>query len=631
VIVKMSRLRVMGPRDRLSEVIKTLQDIGLLHLVNPPQSEVLLPFKLDPRQERQRRYLRRAIQEVEYSLEELKVEAGQSALVQREWTISDFAHWVHLSRGVSRQIGRLKAQAADLEEEQALILKYRSFLSGFESVLNSEIKWTTAAVYNVLLRGEAADPAAKVRDGLAAALGGKFELRSHKLPSGETALLIFAPASAAAEVDRVLQEARVEDIPVPAAFGGQSLAPVAPRMLRRLDEIPFELEEVAAEMASLGYTYGTELEKARAAIHDRLEELEAQPLSGVTRSAFVVEGWLPVTARQGFDKKLHEEFGDTLVVSELSQKEWKNDEVPVLLHNSRAFRPFEVVISLLPLPHYGTIDPTPFVALFFPLFFGIMLGDVGYGILFAVLGFLLMRRTKPGSMMRNIAVVGTVCAAVSIVFGFMYGEMFGDLGSSWFSMPALVIKRETALQTMLIAAIALGFVHIMLGLILGVRASYRHHRRLAIGRAAMACCVFLVAAALLSEVGVISKAILMPAVIGLLVFLVVLVVAEGFIAAIELLSTLGNILSYARLMAIGTASVMLALVANQMSSLVPFVAGGILIAFLFHVINFVLGLFAPTIHSLRLHYVEFFGKFYSGGGKRYRPLAHWGLTSQRIV
>jgi V/A-type H+-transporting ATPase subunit I len=84
-------------------------------------------------------------------------------------------------------------------------------------------------------------------------------------------------------------------------------------------------------------------------------------------------------------------------------------------------------------------------------------------------------------------------------------------------------------------------------------------------------------------------------------------------------------------MAIGTASVMLAVVANDMTNLVPITILGILVAFVFHAINFVLGLFAPTIHSLRLHYVEFFGKFYSGGGKRYRPFAHWGLNNQRIV
>ena len=631
MIVKMSRLRILGPRDSLPDVIKTLQDIGLLHLGNPPQSKALTPFKLDRRQERHRRYLRRAIQEVEYCLEEFRLGQDQTHVEHQECTTSDYARWAHLARGVSREVGRFKSSAAELEEEQALILKYRSFLSGFETVLNSDVKWTTAAVYNVMLHGEGADPVGKVRESLTEALGGRFELRSHKLPSGETALLIFAPASAAGEVDRVLAEARVEDIPVPASFGADSLAPVAPRMLRRLDEIPFELEEVAASLAELKYSYGPELLKARAGIHDRLEELEAQPLSSMTRRAFVVEGWLPVVARARFDKRLRDEFGDTLMVSELSRAEWKDEEVPVILHNPRVFRPFESVISLLPLPRYGTIDPTPFVAVFFPLFFGIMLGDVGYGVVFAAISYLLIRKSKPDSAFRRIAVVGMTCAAVSIIFGILFGELFGDLGHRLFGMPVILIDRVAAMQTMLVITIGIGFVHILLGLVLGVRASYHQHRKQAVGRGATAMCVALVPVALLSMLGKIPKTTFMPAAVALGVFLVVLIVAEGPMALIELLSTLGNVLSYARLMAIGTASVMLAVVANDMSKLVPIAAVGILIAFVFHAINFVLGLFAPTIHSLRLHYVEFFGKFYSGGGKRYRPFAHWGLNNQRIV
>jgi V/A-type H+-transporting ATPase subunit I len=103
----------------------------------------------------------------------------------------------------------------------------------------------------------------------------------------------------------------------------------------------------------------------------------------------------------------------------------------------------------------------------------------------------------------------------------------------------------------------------------------------------------------------------------------VLVAVEGVVAPIELLSTLGHVLSYARIMAIGTASVMLAVVANRMVGALGSVLVGSLFALLFHLVNFALGVFSPTLHALRLHYVEFFGTFYSPGGQQYRPLAHW--------
>jgi V/A-type H+/Na+-transporting ATPase subunit I len=95
------------------------------------------------------------------------------------------------------------------------------------------------------------------------------------------------------------------------------------------------------------------------------------------------------------------------------------------------------------------------------------------------------------------------------------------------------------------------------------------------------------------------------------------------VAPIELLSTLGNILSYARIMALGVASVMLAVVANKMVGAIGSLAVGVLFALLFHLVNFAIALFSPTVHALRLHYVEFFGKFYSPGGVRYQPFGHW--------
>jgi len=115
---------------------------------------------------------------------------------------------------------------------------------------------------------------------------------------------------------------------------------------------------------------------------------------------------------------------------------------------------------------------------------------------------------------------------------------------------------------------------------------------------------------------------------------VVLVTSLGIagvavLGVLELLSTLGHILSYARVMALGTASVMMALAANRMVGAVGSVVVGVLFALLFHFVNFAIGLFSPTIHALRLHYVEFFGTFFSPGGVQYRPLRHWQPTPGR--
>src|SRR5690606_37808446 len=118
------------------------------------------------------------------------------------------------------------------------------------------------------------------------------------------------------------------------------------------------------------------------------------------------------------------------------------------------------------------------------------------------------------------------------------------------------------------------------------------------------------------------RGLLTPLTVGILVIFPIMVVVEGVVAPVEFLSTLGKVLSYSRIMALGTASVMLAVVANEMSGAFGSVIVGVIFALLFHLVNFALGVMSPAIHALRLHYVEFFGNFYSPGGVAYRPFGH---------
>jgi V/A-type H+-transporting ATPase subunit I len=141
--------------------------------------------------------------------------------------------------------------------------------------------------------------------------------------------------------------------------------------------------------------------------------------------------------------------------------------------------------------------------------------------------------------------------------------------------------------------------------------------------------VVLLGLGLAAATGVLPGAVLPPAVVGLVLGMGVLVYCEGVAAPIEFLSTVGNMLSYARLMALGTASVMLAAVANELAGKTGSLLLGIVVGLLFHLVNLALGLFSPTIHSLRLHYVEFFGKFYDPGGRAYRPFVHWTPDTKR--
>jgi len=436
-------------------------------------------------------------------------------------------------------------------------------------------------------------------------------------------VLVVVSASAAPRVERLLAEASLQEIPVPQAYGGQSLADAIPRMLARLGDLPQEAERIKKERQNLARRHGADLRRAESGIAHRLQALNALPLSGLTVHAFVLEGWVPADARRALAQRLQEDVGESVVLTEISREEWRSEDAPVVLRNPRLFRPFEAVIGLLPLPRYGSIDPTPFVAVFFPVFFGLILGDIGYGLVLAAVGLLLHRRSKPGTTLRSVSEIAGPCALFSILSGVLFGEFFGDLGHRWFGFEPLLFRREEALIPFLLLTLAIGAVHIVLGLVLGVVSAGREHRRHAVGRGASAIAVVLIILALLAAVDVLPRAFFTPSIIGILIAFPVLIFAEGVVAPIELLSTIGNILSYARIMALGIASVMLAVVANRMAGMMGSAAVGIVFALLFHLVNFGIGLFSPTIHALRLHYVEFFGKFYSPGGVRYEPFGAW--------
>jgi V/A-type H+-transporting ATPase subunit I len=621
VILAMAKVRVLGPRERLTDVVEALQDLSVLHLAPPGEAGTLERAVLTPREERERRQLRRALTDVETVLEELRPAPAPARAAQRA-TAADLARWARLAWQARRDVDRLSARAIALAEERALILKYQQFFSAFRTLLEAEARWPNATTYHVLLKS--GDVVPRLRASLTAVIGKEFELYAQPLASGETAVMVVVSAQAAGRVERLLAEAQVQEIPVPAAYGGKSLAEAIPKMVARLGDLPGEEATVKQQRAQVAAARGPELRRARAAIHDRLDELEALPLLGVTPRAFVLEGWTPLPARRTLDARLHERFGDTVVVAEVAREEWRSEDAPVVLQNPRLFRPFETVIRLLPLPRYGTIDPTPFVAVFFPAFFGIMMGDVGYGLVLAALGLILHHRSAPGSVLRSVAEIIGPCALFTILAGFLFGEFFGDLGQRWFGLAPIAFRREEALLPFLLLAVSLGAVHILLGLGLGVVASVRgRHSREAFGRGVGLLMVVLVMLALLAALRVLPHGFFTPAAIGLLVAFPVLIALEGLVAPIELLTTLGNILSYARIMALGVASVMLAIVANKMAGAIGSVAVGALFALLFHLVNFGIGVFSPTIHALRLHYVEFFGKFYSPGGVRYQPFGHW--------
>jgi V/A-type H+-transporting ATPase subunit I len=614
----MSRIRMLGPREQLQAVLGRVQDLGLVQLVEPAETESLSPLGLTQEQGRHVRGVRKVVKDVDAALE-LLGETPRPPKVAPELDLPRAALIAGRSR---RGLEALAEQRQRHEEERALILKFRPFFSAFRKIGESGLDLDGIRVFYLVLKEDGEQDLRRMRAALRQALGDGFELLSQPSESGESAMLLAVPSADAMKAEQLLSEAGVQSLSLPDQFEEESIGSTIQRMQARLGELPGELTAIERERKRIAQERGRELKGIQATVRDHLATIEAMEKAVVTPRAFVLEGWVPTAARPELDRQLGKSFGNRVEIEAVSSEEWAGDTVPVVLKNPRLFRPFEAITGMMPLPKYGTVDPTPFVAIFFPMFFGIVLGDIGYGTMLGIISLLLRRRSQPDTKLRSVSEIGLACSLFAIIFGFLYGELFGDLGHR-IGLHPIIFNREEAFLPFLGLAVALGIVHIVLGLLVGAVKMFRGDTRRAIGKGMTALMVVLIALALMAAFDMLPERFFTPLVITTLAALPILIIAEGVLAPIELVSTLGNVLSYARIMAVGTASVMMAIVANRMVGAFGAVWVGVLFALIFHLINFVLGVFSPTIHMLRLHYVEFFGKFYSPGGSQYRPFRHW--------
>lgn len=621
MILPMVRARILGPREVLDATLTAVQDVGLLHVTPASPVGSFRPLEPDARQFREARRLGALLRDLD-ALAAPPSATGTAAPPPAGAAPPRTAEWVRRFRRARRALDRLDERRRTLEEGRAGTARLVEFIRAFRGLLPSGSGARTHG-YHLVLRGEDASVVPRLHDALAKAIGDQFVLETAPLSSGELAAVLLVPPADAPRVERLLSQAGVHELPMPEGSAGRTLGQLAPELAARLQALDADLAALDRERHALSEDAGAAVPGVRAAVEDRLLDLAARAQAAATERSFVLEGWIPEAGYPRLAECLASRFGGQVVVERVAREAWHGEAAPVVLHNPRLFRPFEVITRMVPLPAYGTIDPTPFVAVFFPMFFGLILGDIGYGLVLAALALWLRHGGAPGAPRRAIAEVLGAASAFSVAFGIAFGEFFGDLGARWFGLRPLLLDREHALLPFLGLAVAIGAVHIVLGLALGVLNASQGHPRQAVGRGASLAMVLLIVVVLLAALEVLPRGFLTPAVVALLILFPVLVLVEGIIAPIELLSTLSNILSYARIMALGTASVMMAVVANELAGSVGSVVVGVLFALLFHLVNFALGVFAPTIHGLRLHYVEFFGKFHSPGGQPYRPFTHW--------
>lgn len=348
------------------------------------------------------------------------------------------------------------------------------------------------------------------------------------------------------------------------------------------------------------------------------EKADAPLRFASTERTFMVTGWVLEKRAKNLAESLEKLTKERVFIK--IEEPQKGDKVPAKLSNPKVARPFEALMDLYALPLYREIDPTFFMFLTFPLLFGFMLGDWGYGLVTLFLFLVLKKLIPAGRKFFNILMLSSMA---TIFFGLLFGEFFGAEVLFGWDMPR-ILSRTHQLETLLVIAIGVGVIHVNFGIINGFVNEFRNH--------GLRAAVLEKASWLFFEGGIAMLALSYTGIWALkpLVGWVVTVAAvamiyggEGVQGLVELPGIFSNILSYARLMAIGIASVKLAEVVNEFAGQF-FRQGGmgiiwaVLLLVVGHIINIALGIIGPFLHSLRLHYVEFFNRFYKGGARRFR-------------
>ncbi len=451
-------------------------------------------------------------------------------------------------------------------------------------------------------------------------LEGNFEMVSDRVDSRTIGAVVIYPRHASQLVLGRLGHEQVSRVRLPGQYEAMPFRQAMVAMESRRVELPAAIE--TAEDAVTDFVRAhPHWAGGRRAVAARLEQLSAIRSLGATPHTFVLSGWVPTEELADLRDDLQREVGREVVVHEADIE--SDEEPPVLLRNPRPVRPYESLVKLLQIPRYGTLDPATLMLIFLPLFFGMMLGDVVYGAIIVLGAWLLRRRLGTVGFAHDLDRVLMLSGVWTVIWGFVYGEFLGDLGNRLFGFEPLWINREEAIEPLLLFALAVGAVHITLGLVLGVWQAYQVKDRRKLGeRIGMLLALIALFAITGVAAGMLPDQFMTPAIAGVIVGLVLLIAAGGvmglLLGPLEVMGTIGNVLSYLRIAAIGLASVYLARVANELGFAAP-VWLGIIVATLFHALNLVLGVFSPTIQALRLHYVEFFGKFYESGGKAFRP------------
>ena len=351
-----------------------------------------------------------------------------------------------------------------------------------------------------------------------------------------------------------------------------------------------------------------------------------------TKNICAIQGWIAEADSDELKTICHNLLNDDYYIEFEDVKEDEIDNVPIKLKNGELVSAFESVTGMYSYPKYNEIDPTPLLAPFYLIFFGMMVADAGYGLLVLIGSFLALKFLKLDDSMKDFAKFFFYLSFPTIFFGLIYGSFFGDL----IILPTQLIDTNKDVMTIVALSLALGVIQIFFGLFIKVYSLVRIGKGkdalldagswiitlLSIGG--------IVAVKFLSLPNFLFKIFIVTMIIGMILVVVGggrdeksfgAKAGQGLYSLYGITGYVGDLVSYTRLMALGLAGGSIAGALNLLIHTLPGIAAiimGPVLFVLFHIFNLGLSLLGAYVHTARLQYVEYFGKFYDGGGRPFR-------------
>ena len=634
-IVTMRHLRLIGLQAEREEMLRRLQHLGCLEITEPePASDDPLLEKLRIPEAAELQRIREQYTAAEQALQTLTDHTpkeknaleplpfiDEQALTD-ESQLADGKNAAERLNRCREELASLQSRSEKLAAEEAQLLPWESLTMPLECATTEKVLIQMGTLPAVV-------PPEQIREALEAA-GDLYEFRKVSTDRERRYAVLTVHISQAEDHVAAVKALGWSRVAPGDRRGtaGENLAALR-REQAELAERKAALEQEIAKCAD----QKPELRQLSDASRIEMDRGEAKGRTRETAETFLLEGWFPAENTKELEMLLE---GCTCAWQMTDPVPEDYPRVPVKLKNNRFTGPLNMVTEMYSLPAYGSLDPNPYMAPFFILFYGIMMADMGYGLLMMAASLLVLKKKQPTGGNRNFFALLGLCGISTFILGAMTGGFFGDFipqlvklfnpesTFTWFWQPLFSPINDIIM--VMLGSLALGCVQILVGMVIGFIYKLRH------GEIAEALCeeaAWWVIIGCGVALGVTGNKVF------LWVLLAVLVISQSYgkkgiggkIVGIggsiynHITGYFGDILSYVRLMALMLAGAVIAQVFNTLAAIPGNLIIFFVISILGNALNFALNLLGCYVHDMRLQCLEFFKYFYRDGGRAFRPVA----------